>query len=434
MKTMARTKAIVVGGGLAGMTAATYLARGGVDVTVFERTHKFGGRAQTSQRQGFSFNFGPHALYRAGAAAAVLRELGVTYTGKLPAVSGAYAIQRGAKQTLPQGFVSLLTTGLLGLPAKLEMVRMLGALSKIDADQVVGMNVREWLNQTLQQTESRQLVEALFRISTYTNEPERMSAGVALAQLQMALSSGVLYLDGGWQSLIDGLKEVAEKDGVKFVAGAKVEQVESDTRVHGVRLADGGRYEASAVIMTISPAEAAVLLEQNPTLRRLADSLTPVRAACLAVALRRLPQPRAGFALGIDRPLYFSVHSLAAKLAPEGGALIHVMKYLGSDPANNPAEIEAELEGVLDLIQPGWRAELVARQFLPKMTVSHALPIAAEGGLQGRPKPDVAGVEGLYVAGDWVGDEGLLADASAASAKRAATLVLQRHCLRALAA
>lgn len=431
---MTQTKAIVIGGGLAGLTAAAYLARGGVEVTVFERAQTFGGRAQTNVRQGFGFNFGPHALYRAGAAAAVLRELGVTYKGKPPAVSGAYALQRGAKQTLPQGFVSLLTTGLLGLPAKLEMARMLGALNKIDASQITGLSVREWLNQRLQQTESRQLVEALFRVSTYTNEPERMSAGVALAQLQMALGSGVLYLDGGWQSLVDGLKAVAASAGVKFVAGAKVEEVVSDTRVRGVRLADGSQVEAAAVILAVSPEEAAALVNQNAPLRRLADSLTPVRAACLDVALRYLPQPRAGFALGIDCPLYFSVHSLAAKLAPEGGALIHVMKYPGSDPVVNPAELEAELEGVLDLIQPGWRAEVVERQFLPKMTVAHALPTAAEGGLQGRPKPDTAGVEGLYVAGDWVGDEGLLANASAASARRAATLVLQRHCLRALAA
>jgi phytoene dehydrogenase-like protein len=431
---MTQTKAIVIGGGLAGLTAAAYLARGGVDVTIFERAQKFGGRAQTNERQGFSFNLGPHALYRAGAAATVLRELGVKYTGRLPEVSGAYAIQHGVKQTLPQGFVSLLTTGLLGLPAKLEMARLLSALNKIAASRIIGLSVREWLSQTLQQIEARQLMEALFRVSTYTNEPERMSAGVALAQLQLALSSGVLYLDGGWQTLVDGLKTVAESAGVKFVAGAKVEQVVSDTRVRGVRLADGGQVEASAVILAVSPAEAAALVGQNAVLQRLENSLTPVKAACLDVALRRLPQPRASFALGIDRPLYFSVHSLAAKLVPENGALIHVMKYLGSDPANNPAEIEAELEGVLDLIQPGWRAEVVERQFLPKMTVAHALPTVAEGGLRGRPKPDVAGVEGLYVAGDWVGDEGLLADASAASARRAATLILQRHCLRALAA
>lgn len=128
------------------------------------------------------------------------------------------------------------------------------------------------------------------------------------------------------------------------------------------------------------------------------------------------------------------MHSLTARLAPAGGALIHVAKYLGSDAADNPAAIETELEGVLDLVQPGWRAVLVDRQFLPKMIVTHAVATATQGGLQGRPQPDVAGVEGLYLAGDWVGEEGWLADASVASAKQATLLILQRHCLQALAA
>jgi pyruvate/2-oxoglutarate dehydrogenase complex dihydrolipoamide dehydrogenase (E3) component len=47
--------------------------------------------------------------------------------------------------------------------------------------------------------------------------------------------------------------------------------------------------------------------------------------------------------------------------------------------------------------------------------------------LKGRPRPDVPGVEGLYVAGDWVGPEGMLADASMASAKLAAENIARRR-------
>ena len=80
---------------------------------------------------------------------------------------------------------------------------------------------------------------------------------------------------------------------------------------------------------------------------------------------------------------------------------------------------------LLDLMQPGWRAALVARRFLPHLTVSHALVTAAQGGTAGRPGPAVPDVPGLYVAGDWVGPEGMLADASLASARQAARLILQ---------
>jgi hypothetical protein len=54
------------------------------------------------------------------------------------------------------------------------------------------------------------------------------------------------------------------------------------------------------------------------------------------------------------------------------------------------------------------------------MAAAQALVTAAGGGLAGRPAVEVPEVPGLYLAGDWVGAEGLLADASLASARRAA--------------
>jgi len=85
------------------------------------------------------------------------------------------------------------------------------------------------------------------------------------------------------------------------------------------------------------------------------------------------------------------------------------------------------LEETLDMMQPGWRGAVVARRFLPAITVSNALVTAAQGGLKGRQRPDVPGVEGLYVAGDWVGPEGMLADAGMASAKLAAETIARRR-------
>jgi hypothetical protein len=55
--------------------------------------------------------------------------------------------------------------------------------------------------------------------------------------------------------------------------------------------------------------------------------------------------------------------------------------------------------------------------------VMNALPLASLDGTRGRPGPRVVDVPGLLVVGDWVGDEGLLVDASLASARRAAELI-----------
>jgi phytoene dehydrogenase-like protein len=134
----------------------------------------------------------------------------------------------------------------------------------------------------------------------------------------------------------------------------------------------------------------------------------------LDLGLRRLPDPKVLFGLGIDQPIYFSVHSAAAKLAPEGQALIHLGKYLG-DSELSAEQTLGELERFADLLQPGWRNEVVVRRFLPNMVVANSVDT-----LLGRPSVAVREIEGLYLAGDWVGTEGVLADAAMASAKVAA--------------
>jgi pyruvate/2-oxoglutarate dehydrogenase complex dihydrolipoamide dehydrogenase (E3) component len=71
---------------------------------------------------------------------------------------------------------------------------------------------------------------------------------------------------------------------------------------------------------------------------------------------------------------------------------------------------------------------LVVRQrFLPVMVVYNAIVTAEQGGTLGRPDTKVPETENLYIVGDWIGSEGLLADASFASAKRAAEQILKAH-------
>jgi phytoene dehydrogenase-like protein len=415
---------IVVGGGLAGLAAATIAARNGLRVLLLEKAPDLGGRAQTQVREGYSFNVGAHALYRGGPGMRVLRELGVEPHGKPPSTSGGFAVHSGSAHTLPAGPVSLLTTSLFGLGAKLEVARLLAQLAKLDTAPLRGLSIDAGLARVATRPEVRELLRGLIRLATYTNDPERQSAGAALDQLKLALAQNVLYLDGGWRTLVEGLRAAAAAAGVEFLAGVAVQEVEADDSVRAVRLRDGGRLGARAVILAIAPGEASAIVGrgEHPALSRWARESIPVRAACLDVALRKLPQPRRTFALGIDRPLYLSVHSAAASLAPAGGALVHLIEYLPSEDRNDGAAIERELSALMTLIQPGWQEHVVHQRFLPHVVVSNRVVTAAGGGLDGRPGPEVPGVRQLFVAGDWVGREGQLADASLASAHRAATL------------
>ncbi len=58
MKTQQK-KAIVIGAGIAGMSAASYLAKGGFKVTVLEKNSSIGGRARQFKAEGFTFDMGP---------------------------------------------------------------------------------------------------------------------------------------------------------------------------------------------------------------------------------------------------------------------------------------------------------------------------------------------------------------------------------------
>ena len=429
------TQVAIVGGGLAGLTAANYLARAGMSVQVFEKSHAPGGRATTDENQGFQFNTGPHALYRRAAGVGILKELGVEFSGSIAAASGAFAIAKGARHTLPAGFVSLLTTGLLPLSAKFELGRLLGGISKINPEPWQHRTVREWLDETIEHPEVRQLLQAVVRVTTYTNAPELQSAGAAIRQIQLSLEGGVYYLNGGWQTLVDGLRQAAENSGVQMITGHRVTTIERSPQFL-LHTADGRQFNADAVILAIAPADAATIVtgHAHEMLKQWSDELTPVRAACLDLGLKSLPQPQSLFALGIDQPLYFSVHSAWAKLATNGGQVIQLAKYLSPDSVSDPKADEQELEALADLMQPGWRSLVVARRFLPRMTVTNAVVTAAQGGLAGRPGPQVPGCDGLFVAGDWAGSEGQLADASFASGKLAAELTIRQAAINRAAA
>lgn len=60
------------------------------------------------------------------------------------------------------------------------------------------------------------------------------------------------------------------------------------------------------------------------------------------------------------------------------------------------------------------------------MVVTHGAPTAAGGGLAGRPSSTSLGLLGVFVAGDWVGPSGLIADASAASGEQAGIAAASR--------
>ena len=406
---MSQQSYIVAGGGLAGFSAAIELASLGHRVTLLEQSKQFGGRASTHHQQDFSMNIGPHGFYRAGVMRKQFDAWGIRYTGKQPLGAGRNClIANGELHPFPAGTVSLLQNRAFSMREKIAIGQVLQKLPKMNTAAIRGQSMRDWIDSQASGNAAL-LLGALTRLATYSADLDALDAAAAIAQLQLALAESVLYLDGGWETLVAGLASKAESLGVEMRTQSGIVRVEPG----GVELRTGERLAAAGIILAIPPKEV-----EHITGAQL-PSLTPARAACLDLGLQQMPSESASFALGLEQPVYFSVHSLyAERLAPRGGALVQIAKYLGGDASAT----REELEQLADIVAPGWRDQLITSRFLPDMTVVHAIPRADSA----RPGVDALGLPNVMIAGDWVGPEAMLSDAAVASGLRAARFLAQR--------
>ncbi len=404
---VAEVGVVVVGAGLAGLTAAVTAARAGASVVLVDAARP-GGRARTSTAgPGVVLNAGPRALYVGGAASAELSALGVRWSGGVPPVAGGRARRDGVVHRMPGGVGDLLRTRLLGVVGKVRVAALLGTIGRKDPAALVGRSVTSWVDELGLDHATAQLLHAIVRLATYVDDPDALDAGAALAQLQLALGDGVQYLDGGWQVLVDELVGLAAAAGVELVDHCPVRSI-ATVDGHGTwELTTAGRRvrARSVVLASGTPAAAAGLC---PVQLAIDGVGPPVTAACLELGLRGSPPVR--FLLGVDQPLYLSEHAPPAQLAPDGVSVVHVLRYGvgGADEDRAALWDHAEAAGVD-------RAAVLVERFLRRMVVMGGAPLAGAGGLAGRPPVRVDGAAGLFLAGDWVGDRGLLADAAVAS-------------------
>lgn len=403
----------VVGGGLSGLVAALVLARDGTRVTVFERSAHPGGRGRSPELGGVPVNLGGHGIYRDGEAARVLSALGVPLRGGTPPKRGQLLVD-DALDLLPFSPWSILRARILR-GERVGYARFLSRASRCDATGLGDVSWQTWVDEQQPGPGAARLAHVFARLTTYIDAPDRVPARIVVRQLQRALG-GVVYVDGGWQSLVDGLAARCEQAGIVVRTGCAVGAVRmSSGRVVGVDV-DGRGVAADAVVLATPPAVSAALVPGSAALRDAAAAAVPACLACLDVVLERRPAPGAPYlTMGVDTPIHAVMHSDVASFGD--GAVLHAHRYLPLGDV--PGATRGEVERVVDVAFDGWREHVRQARWLPRMVVMHDTPRVDHR----RAEPAATGVAGLWQCGDHVGDDVLL-DAALASAEQAAHHVL----------
>jgi phytoene dehydrogenase-like protein len=192
---------VIVGAGLAVHVAANFLAKTNLKVLILEKAKKVGGRARTDTINQQFFNLGPHALYNNGIARPILEELGIILEGNTPK-SGGLLLENNTQYAAPFSTLGLLKTRFLNWKERKEWISSLIKIKYSKSDELATQTFQKWVQQTAKSEKVRSLLYILGRLATYCHSPEKVNANVIVPHMQYAMG-GVIYLDGGWQTMID---------------------------------------------------------------------------------------------------------------------------------------------------------------------------------------------------------------------------------------
>jgi phytoene dehydrogenase-like protein len=301
-------------------------------------------------------------------------------------------------------------TTVMGTASKRQYAQVLGLVSTTLPSTLAGNTVDQWIADHNMRPDVDAIFRALIRWSTYVVDTSEFSADAAIRQLQLGARPGVLYLHGGWTQLIEGLsRRVQVESGCMVMA---LEPSGNNVVVHA-----GETILRARQVIVASGASGATraLLPEDPGWSGLGR---PITAACLDLGLNRVPSP--GYVLSVDEPLLGVVQSPPGRQAPEGQAVVQAIKYGATFAGPDRLSLEQHV------VRIGVKGDdIEASRFLARMVVAGGIPKAVDGGLLGRPRVTDSGQRGVYIAGDWVGPEGLLVDASIASGYDAARKALR---------
>ncbi|MFJ2862075.1 hydroxysqualene dehydroxylase HpnE [Kitasatospora sp. NPDC087314] len=294
----ARPAAVVVGGGLAGITAALRLAEAGHRVTLAEGRPRLGGLAFSFQRGELTVDNGQHVYLRCCTAyRGLLERLGATRLVTLQDRLDVPVLSVAGPETAPVRTLGRLRRAGLPVPLHLagslaryphlgpadraRVVRGALALQGLDlADPALDeISFGEWLRRNGQNANTLAALWDLVGVATLNARADQVSLALAAMVFKTGLLSDPGASDIGMAAVPLGtihhdraLAEL-ERAGVKVLLRARVAELKPAEPQHAVRLEGAEPIAAETVVLAGAQDSAAALLPPNAIAdqERLAD-------------------------------------------------------------------------------------------------------------------------------------------------------------------
>ena len=292
---------VVVGSGIAGLTAATLLAKNGKDVLVLERQRQFGGAIRQFRRKKIGFDVGFH--YTGCLGEGEILDMLWRYCEVLPALQVVPAPKDGhdsyeffdSKQPV-RGYFSyqrLAEELQAHFPAEKDAITAYLSSVQEKCSGIPFYNPELPLTPFLRGYKSRPESLAEF-LNSITNDQRLKTVltapaflyGVPVGQASLEVHSlvahgyysGAYTIGGGGQTIVDGFAAALKRQGVEMLSGREVVSIHlAQGKVAGVNLADGERIQCNQLIFTGHPSAVIDMVPENvfrPAYRKRLKALT----------------------------------------------------------------------------------------------------------------------------------------------------------------
>ena len=423
-------RVVVVGGGLAGLSAAARLAYNGFQVKVLEKAPKLGGRAITIPLKGFNFNFGAHAIYARDRS--ILKkfenELPLQIDWKNFSPSKAFYDLGSSTTPMPATLAGLFKTKVLDAENKLRFTyEVLKTLTSLERGEE-GIPIGEYLQKESQPI--RDLLLTLASSNFFTNEPEKIPSPLFFQYYKRLFSTqyAVSYIGGGWQSIVNSFADIIKKYGGEIVTREKATKIVLEGNTIQQIQGKEKTYTADSFLFCIPPKELTQLFAQTPFEQTFSiyANYQPTQVIVYDIGLKKRIQTPFTYVYHKGERIFITdISYYDTTCTPEGGQLLQAIAYLNQDEVGNKEIIDqkvSDIEAIYDKHYPSWRDRLVTKR-LSKRAIVQEIKCIDDQQLM---PIKFYGLANAYFAGDWCQGTGQLSELSFSSAYEATNRVMKQ--------